>query len=166
MFSKICRGKKIFLFVPWAFSKKKVKTSFCLHVIFGQPLQNRLFCLRTGFPYPGRKRCAQIEFSFHHDSNSFRTKRFQIKLRLAENVYLSSAPCKTGLFCRFCTLFRRNVPLEGPRREGQHDATCWPSRRELLFCNTRPFGLDSLWNAIFRHFLSVCKNRRFDIDFR
>ena len=64
MFSKICRGKKIFLFVPWAFSKKKVKTSFCLHVNFGQPLQNRLFCLRTGFPTPEGKDALKSNFLF------------------------------------------------------------------------------------------------------
>ena len=49
---------------PMSFSKKKVKTSFCLHVNFGQPLQNRLFCLRTGFPTPEGKDALKSNFLF------------------------------------------------------------------------------------------------------
>lgn len=135
--------KENLLIRPMSFWQKESKNVILLTRQIRSTAPESIILPSDRLPYPGRKRCAQIEFAFHRDSNSFRTKRFQIKLRLAESVYLSSAPCKTGLFCRFCTLFRRNVPLEGPRREGQHDATCWPIRRELLFCNTRPFGPDS-----------------------
>lgn len=56
--------KENLLIRPMSFSKKKVKTSFCLHVIFCQPLQNRLFCPRTGFPTPEGKDALKSNFLF------------------------------------------------------------------------------------------------------
>lgn len=56
--------KENLLIRPMSFSKKKVKTSFCLHVNFGQPLQNRLFCPRTGFPTPEGKDALKSNFLF------------------------------------------------------------------------------------------------------
>lgn len=79
-------------------------------------------------------------------------QRFTISQRSIQSRKCQPCFAKQGVFDLYCTLFRGEVPVGASRREGSHDASRWPTRRELISAGSRPLGKIIAKRAVLRPF--------------